>query len=130
MDVNYRSHEGVHDWPYWREDMQEAQEIGLFRQRSVARRRRWEYSTVAQRGVAWEFRFRFAAPPEELVTFERLRLTAVRGRGSGQVALRTTTAACAIRASAPVRARGSGERHARRDLHLDELRARRRRARR
>ena len=56
MDVNYRSHEGVHDWPYWREDMQEAQEIGLFR-RVPRAPRRWEYSTVAQRGVAWGFRF-------------------------------------------------------------------------
>ena len=31
VDVNYRSHEGVHDWPYWREDIAEARGIGLFR---------------------------------------------------------------------------------------------------
>src|SRR5688572_25217530 len=59
VDVNYRSHEGVHDWPYWREDIAEARSIGFFR--SVpSSPSRWQYSTVAQSGVMWGMRFRLA----------------------------------------------------------------------
>ena len=102
VDVDYRSHEGVHDWPYWREDMAEAQEIGLFRRvpRSPSR---WRYSTVAQRGVAWQFRYRFAAPPEEVVTFQR-RGRRVMGRGAGRVVLRSASG-CRVRATLPFRRR-------------------------
>jgi hypothetical protein len=98
VDVNYRSHEGVHDWPYWREDMQEAQEIGLFRRVPLAPSS-WVYSTVAQRGRAWGFRFRFASPPDELATFER-RGRALLGRGSGRVVLRRG-AGCTMRLTLP-----------------------------
>jgi len=97
VDVDYRSHEGVHDWPYWREDMQEAQEIGLFR-KVPASPRRWEYSTVARSGRAWGFRFRFVEPPTELVTFERRGRTLL-GTGSGKVVLRR--ARCTMRLTLP-----------------------------
>ena len=98
VDVNYRSHEGVHDWPYWREDIAEARSIGLFRRvpRSPSR---WEYSTVARRGSAWQFRFAFAKPPTELIEFER-RGRRLLGTGSGQVVLRRG-AGCVIRARLP-----------------------------
>jgi S-formylglutathione hydrolase FrmB len=86
VDVDYRSHEGVHDWPYWREDIAEAKAIGLFRD-VPSSPRRWEYSTVAQRGRAWGFRYRFAEPPTELATFER-RGRRLLGTGSGDVVLR------------------------------------------
>jgi hypothetical protein len=86
VDVNYRSHEGVHDWPYWREDIAEAKEIGLFRP-VPASPAEWEYSTVAQRGVAWQFRFAFKEAPSSLTTFER-RGNRLLGKGSGQVVLR------------------------------------------
>ncbi len=98
VDVDYRSHEGVHDWPYWREDIAEAREIGLFR-RVPRSPQRWVYSTVAQRGRAWGFRFRFDAPPEELVSFERRGSTLV-GTGSGRVVLRRR-GTCAIRKTLP-----------------------------
>ncbi len=97
VDVDYRSHEGVHDWPYWREDMAEAMGIGLFR-RVPAAPGRWEYSTVAQRGRAWGFRYRFAEPPGERVTFERRGRTLL-GRGSGRVVLRR--ARCTMRLTLP-----------------------------
>ena len=86
VDVDYRSHEGVHDWPYWREDIAEAASIGLFR-RVPASPSSWTYSTVAQRGVLWQFRYAFAKPPGEVATFERSgrRLA---GEGSGRVVLR------------------------------------------
>ena len=98
VDVDYRSHEGVHDWPYWREDIAEAKGIGFFR-RVPSRPSRWEYSTVAQRGRLWGFRFSFAKPPEELIAFERRGRTLL-GRGAGRVVLRRG-AACVIRARLP-----------------------------
>ena len=98
VDVDYRSHEGVHDWPYWREDIAEAREIGLFR-RVPASPRRWAYSTVARRGVAWGLRYRFAEPPGEVVTLER-RGRKLAGRGAGRVVLRSASG-CRLRATLP-----------------------------
>jgi S-formylglutathione hydrolase FrmB len=98
VDVDYRSHEGVHDWPYWREDIAEARGIGLFR-RVPSSPRRWEYSTVAQRGRMWGLRFAFADAPAGLVTFERRRSTLL-GRGSGRVVLRRG-GGCTMRATLP-----------------------------
>lgn len=100
VDVDYRSHEGVHDWPYWREDIAEARSIGFFRA-VPSSPSRWTYSTVAQSGVMWGMRFRFARPPEELIAFER-RGRALLGRGSGRVVLRRGSA-CVIRATLPFR---------------------------
>ena len=86
MDVDYRSHEGVHDWPYWREDMAEAKEIGLFREvpsRSAA----LDYSTVAQRGAMWGFRYQLRGAAGGARHLRAPRHTAV-GQGSGKVVLR------------------------------------------
>ena len=101
VDVNYRTHDGVHDWPYWREDMMEAKEIGIFR-RVPASPKAWKYSGVAQRGVAWQFRYAFAAPPTELFTLER-RGSRLLGRGSGKVVLRGRRGrrGCTLRAKLP-----------------------------
>jgi S-formylglutathione hydrolase FrmB len=85
VDVNYRSHEGVHDWPYWREDIAEAARIGLFRP-VPSHPAAWAYSTVAQSGVAWGFRFRFERPPAQVARFER-RGARLLGTGSGRVVL-------------------------------------------
>ncbi|HYH58647.1 MAG TPA: alpha/beta hydrolase family protein [Thermoleophilaceae bacterium] len=98
VDVDYRSHEGVHDWPYWREDIAEAREIGLFR-RVAASPRRWVYSTVAERGEAWRFRYRFDSAPAEVIEFER-RGSTLLGRGSGEVVLRDRSG-CRMRLELP-----------------------------
>lgn len=100
VDVDYRSHEGVHDWPYWREDIAEARGIGLFRA-VPSRPSRWVYSTVARSGRVWGFAFKFAKAPTELVTFER-RGTTLLGRGSGRVVLRRGSR-CTMRATLPFR---------------------------
>jgi S-formylglutathione hydrolase FrmB len=86
VDVDYRSHEGVHDWPYWREDIAEAKGVGLFR-RVPSRPRRWTYSTVARSGRVWGFRYTFMKAPTEVVSFER-RGSTLLGSGSGRVVLR------------------------------------------
>ena len=98
VDVDYRSHDGVHDWPYWREDIAEARSIGLFR-RAASAPVRWRYGTVSQTGVMWGFRFRFSKPPAELIAFER-RGRRLLGRGSGRVVLRRGSA-CVMRVRLP-----------------------------
>ena len=102
VDVDYRSHEGVHDWPYWREDIAEAMAIGFFR-KVPSRPRRWTYSTVARRGVAWGFRFRFAKAPTEVITLERRDRTLL-GKGSGRVVLRGRSG-CLMGAKLPFKRR-------------------------
>lgn len=86
-DVTYVPHQGIHDWPYWRADLADAIEWGFF-ERPATSRRRWRYDTVAERGEAWGFRFRFAEPPEAVSTIvregRRLRLY-----GEGGITVRT-----------------------------------------
>jgi hypothetical protein len=85
VDVAYLTHDGIHDWPYVREDLRAAIDRGLFEPvpESPAR---WTYRTVAQTGEAWGLRYSFARPPEEVVTFRRDgdRLT---GEGGGAVTI-------------------------------------------
>ena len=84
--ITYRPRQGIHDWPYWRQDLAAAIDWGLFRPPPRAHRE-WEFETVAQVGRMWGFGFRFAEPPTELITFRRAggRLEA---EGSGTVTIR------------------------------------------
>jgi len=70
VPVTYRPLQGVHDWPYWRRHLREAIAFGLFAPVEEDPSS-WSYTTVAQTGRAWSLRYRFAAPPESLVTLER-----------------------------------------------------------
>ena len=91
VDVDYRSHEGVHDWPYWREDIAEAQEIGLFRRvpRSPAAVGVLDGRAARARvGVPVQVRRRRRRSSSR---FER-RGSTLLGRGSGRVVLRATQA--------------------------------------
>ncbi len=90
---------GVHDWPYWRADLRAAIARGLFRDVPEAPSR-WSYSTIADRGVMWGLRYRFAAPPPAVATFTRDG-GALHGRGSGIVTLADTATGCAVRATLP-----------------------------
>lgn len=85
-EVTYAPHQGIHDWQYWRADLEHAIDWGFFR-RPRPPHRRWSFETVARRGVAWRLAFRFAEPPAELIRFERTGETLV-GTGSGTVKLR------------------------------------------
>lgn len=99
VDVDYRPRLGVHDWPYWREHIAEAIAWGVFRE-VQERPGAWTYSTVATRGRMWDLRFRFAAPPERIVTFERDGAV-LRGRGEGEVRLRDLRSGCSFVATLP-----------------------------
>ena len=90
VDVTYRTHHGIHDWPYWRQDLRDAIAWGFFK--PVRQHpRRWEFSTVRRSSRAWGIRFDFLRPPTEFVTFERTG-GYLRGSGSGTVRIRRGSA--------------------------------------
>jgi S-formylglutathione hydrolase FrmB len=86
LDVAYRPHFGVHDWPYWRADLRAAIRWDPFKE-VVERPASWTYRTVSRFGRAWDLRFGFDQQPSEVITFKRdgNRLSAF---GSGRVTLR------------------------------------------
>lgn len=97
VDLDYRTGLGVHDWPYWREDIRAAIAWGLFRE-VEERPSSWTYSTIATRGRMWDLGFAFAAPPQEVATFAR-EGDVLRGRGAGTVTL--TRRGCSIEVALP-----------------------------
>jgi S-formylglutathione hydrolase FrmB len=97
-DTTYRPLHGVHDWPYWRRHLRAAIAWGLFR--PVAENpTSWSYRTVAQRGSAWGLAYRFAAPPDRVITLSRAGAR-LRGAGSGTVTL-ANAAGCGFTARLP-----------------------------
>ena len=97
-DTTYVPLAGVHDWPYWRRHLRAAIAWGLFRPVAESPSA-WSYATVARTGEMWGLRYRFAAPPEELVTFERAGAR-LRGRGTGTVSVEYA-AGCEVTGSLP-----------------------------
>jgi S-formylglutathione hydrolase FrmB len=89
VDVTYLAHDGIHDWPYAREDLRAAIEGGLFEPVPEASSR-WTYRTVAQTGEVWRLGFSFARPPEGVVTLRRDG-NALAGDGSGTLTVTTPT---------------------------------------
>jgi S-formylglutathione hydrolase FrmB len=86
VDLTYEPRQGIHDWPYWREHLAAALRWGFF-EPVRPRTSTWSYSTVARRSEAWGLRFRFAQPPEELITFSRNRYR-LKGTGAGSARVR------------------------------------------
>jgi S-formylglutathione hydrolase FrmB len=84
-DVTYEPRTGIHDWPYWRAALAAALRWGFFSP-VASDPATWSFSTVAQDGEAWGWRFHFVAPPEEVFTLRRMG-DAVVGTGSGTVEL-------------------------------------------
>ena len=70
LDLTFRPHAGVHDWPYWRKDLRTAIEWDLFAPVAEAPRT-WVNRTVATRGDAFGLRYRFGTPPDDVVRLER-----------------------------------------------------------
>ena len=84
-DVTYQPGHGIHDWPYWRDDLVAALKWNFFKPVTQAPAS-WTYTTVAQHGAAWDMRFDFTKPPATLITFTRSQKS-VSATGSGTVAL-------------------------------------------
>jgi S-formylglutathione hydrolase FrmB len=84
--VTYHRHQGIHDWRYWRQDLQHAIAWGLFA-RPPRAHGQWIYRTVAQTGRMWSLGFRFQRPPPVVETFARSGDT-LAADGSGTVTLR------------------------------------------
>jgi S-formylglutathione hydrolase FrmB len=102
VDVDYLTHDGIHDWPYVREDLGTVIERGLFEPVPESPGR-WTYETVAQTGRAWGLRYEFADPPEQVVTLRRDGDALVADAG-GRVTI-TTPNGCELTATAPFEAR-------------------------
>lgn len=81
VPVTYDQHQGIHDWPYWRADLANAIDWGLFE--PVERDPRdWRYRTVARTGWAWNVWFRFHDAPGVVERFRRSGdKLSVRGEG-------------------------------------------------
>ncbi|MEA2124301.1 MAG: hypothetical protein QOI80_1083, partial [Solirubrobacteraceae bacterium] len=70
VPVEYHPHAGIHDWPYWRSDLETAIAHDLFA--PVAQRpATWSNTTVARHGELFGVGYRFASPPAGLVRFTR-----------------------------------------------------------
>ena len=98
VPVTFRPHAGIHDWPYWRQDLRNAIKWDFFAP-VASSPQNWTYLTVATTGNAWGFRFTFQAPP---TVVERLSFAhgVLSGTGSGAVTI-TTPAGQTFTATVP-----------------------------
>jgi hypothetical protein len=97
-DLTYTPHPGIHDWRYWRTDLANAIDWGLFGEVPESPSS-WTYETVAQRGSAWTLDYEFAEPPSTLISFSRAG-NLLKATGSGRVTI-TTGDGCDITADLP-----------------------------
>ena len=98
--VRYRHVEnpGVHDYPYFKVAVRQANDWGFFR--SVPESpKRWTYSTTARSGQMWNLDFRFKSPPQVLERFRRTRDT-LSASGAGTVTI-TSPEGCSFTAALP-----------------------------
>jgi S-formylglutathione hydrolase FrmB len=91
VDITFVPRDGIHDWPFWREHLAAALQWGLFKPVPPAPVD-WTLRTAAQTGTAWGFRWTFAQPPSELITFTR-NGNRIAASGSGIVTLRAPSSA-------------------------------------
>jgi S-formylglutathione hydrolase FrmB len=97
------NHPGGHTWITWQQDFQRLLAWNPFK-RVPAQPRKWQFTTVATRGTAWQYRFAFKKPPSGLVRFAQDGAT-LTAQGKGTV---TLTAAGGLRVTAklPFRLKG------------------------
>ncbi|MFT4034487.1 MAG: alpha/beta hydrolase-fold protein [Patulibacter sp.] len=87
--VTYSTHTGVHDWPYWRNELPRVLAYNPFGVPPIAetsQATQWRYDTMAGHGNMWGLGFRFDALPLTIASFTRdgQQLTAT---GSGTVTI-------------------------------------------
>lgn len=88
IDVTYAPHSGVHDWPYWRDDLANARKWDFFAETVPDAASEWTFSTAREDSQAWDVSLELAAAPETLVTLTR-RGDTLSATGSGQGLIRT-----------------------------------------
>lgn len=85
-DVTLTTLLGVHDHPYWTEHLRRLLAWDPFK--AVPERpESWHYSTIADRGRAWDVTYRFTAPPAVVATIQRAPGASYSGTGAGAVEL-------------------------------------------
>jgi hypothetical protein len=99
VDLTYLPGPGYHDWRYFRQELRDAIAWGLF-EPVDERPRSWINDTVATHGDLWGFGFRFDAPPDRVVRFQRAgrRLTV---SAAGSPVTLTTGAGCVFHVATP-----------------------------
>jgi S-formylglutathione hydrolase FrmB len=101
IDVTYQVHPGGHDIPDFLNEIKAMLRWGLFKP-VVKESRSWDNQTVATKGQLWDFSYRFANPPTQVVTFhESGTVLSVSAAGSAVTVAATTGAGCTVRASTP-----------------------------
>ena len=99
IDVTYQVHSGGHDIPDFLNEIKAMLRWGLFK--PVANEpRSWNNQTVATKGQLWDFSYRFANPPTQIVTFSRSG-TMLSISAAGSAVTVTTDTGCIIHASTP-----------------------------
>ena len=99
VKIDYRPGLGIHDWPYWRRYLGEAIKWGFFG-KVVEHPTTWTFSTITQTGRAWTFRYRFSAPPLDVVRFSRDGAV-LQGAGAGSVRLTDIGSGCSVKLALP-----------------------------
>jgi S-formylglutathione hydrolase FrmB len=99
MHVTYQVHPGAHDGPDFLNEVRAMLKWGLFKP-VVDNPASWTNATVATRGQLWDFNYRFALPPTQVVQFEQSRTTLSISAAGSPVTI-TTANGCAIHTSTP-----------------------------
>jgi S-formylglutathione hydrolase FrmB len=99
IDVTYQVHPGGHDIPDFLNEIKAMLKWGLF-EPVVSEPASWDNQTVATRGQLWDFNYRFANPPTQIVTFHQ-RGTTLSISAAGSAVTITTGSGCAIQTPTP-----------------------------
>ena len=91
VDVTYAPRNGIHDWPYWRQDLANAIKWGFYKPVAEAPTT-WSEQTASQTGNAWGFAWAFDKPLTDLVTFKRSGNN-IAATGSGTVTMKAPNGA-------------------------------------
>lgn len=108
VDVTYQVHTGTHSIPDFRDEIDAMLRWGLF-EPVVSDPVSWTNETVATHGQLWDVDYRFARPPDQVVTFEQSGTTLSISAAGSAVTL-TTGSGCAIRTPTPATVRLPGRR--------------------
>ena len=89
VPVRFEEHDGIHTQDNWNLDLDELIAQNPFGEVATAPTS-WRYTTTAQSGVAWNYRYSFAQPPVSLETLTYSK-GVLRGAGTGRISLDSST---------------------------------------